>query len=99
MLNSIALFLNKEMGKSNGHVHKGSRHDNDSHGSFHGYQDTAPVPLALKETVLPSKIDWLTILTLVGGTVGYITFAGAPTVSSTQASRAKTISIRFQEVL
>lgn len=37
-----------------------------------------PVGLALKETVLPSQIDWLTILTLVGGTVGgYITFSGA----------------------
>ena len=37
-----------------------------------------PIGLALKETILPSSIDWLTILTLVGGTVGgYITFAGA----------------------
>ena len=37
-----------------------------------------PVGLALKETVIPSQIDWLTILTLVGGTVGgYITFSGA----------------------
>lgn len=37
-----------------------------------------PLGLALREAVLPSRIDWLTILTLVGGTVGgYISFAGA----------------------
>ena len=37
-----------------------------------------PVGSALKETILPSKIDWMIVLTLIGGTVGgYITFAGA----------------------
>lgn len=37
-----------------------------------------PVGAALKNTVLPEEIDFLTITTLVGGTVGgYITFAGA----------------------
>ena len=37
-----------------------------------------PVGIALKETVFPSEINWFTVLTLVGGTVGgYITFSGA----------------------
>lgn len=37
-----------------------------------------PVGDALKNTVLPEKIDFATITTLVGGTVGgYITYAGA----------------------
>lgn len=37
-----------------------------------------PLGLALREAVFPSRVDWLTILTLVGGTVGgYISFAGA----------------------
>lgn len=37
-----------------------------------------PVGSALKNTVLPSEVDFLTITTLVGGTVGgYITYAGA----------------------
>jgi len=45
---------------------------------FMVFKTQPPVALALKETVLPSTIDWMTILTLVGGTVGgYITFAGA----------------------
>ncbi|MEJ6012699.1 NRAMP family divalent metal transporter [Corynebacterium sp. H127] len=37
-----------------------------------------PVGLALKNSVLPEKVDFVTITTLVGGTVGgYITYAGA----------------------
>ncbi|MDU0478259.1 divalent metal cation transporter [Staphylococcus chromogenes] len=37
-----------------------------------------PVGSALKNTVLPSEVNFLTITTLVGGTVGgYITYAGA----------------------
>ncbi len=36
-----------------------------------------PIGLALKETVAPSEVDWFTILTLVGGTVGgYLSFTG-----------------------
>ncbi|WP_181896975.1 NRAMP family divalent metal transporter [Corynebacterium senegalense] len=36
-----------------------------------------PVGEALKQTVLPEKVDFLVITTLIGGTVGgYITFAG-----------------------
>ncbi|MCQ1954073.1 NRAMP family divalent metal transporter [Arthrobacter sp. zg-Y238] len=37
-----------------------------------------PVGEALKNTVLPEQVDFLTITTLIGGTVGgYITYAGA----------------------
>ncbi|MCQ9343301.1 NRAMP family divalent metal transporter [Corynebacterium kozikiae] len=37
-----------------------------------------PVGDALRNSVLPEQVDWLTITTLVGGTVGgYITYAGA----------------------
>ena len=37
-----------------------------------------PITLALQHTIWPEKIDLLTIITLVGGTVGgYISFAGA----------------------
>lgn len=37
-----------------------------------------PVGLALKNSVLPDRVDFVTITTLVGGTVGgYITYAGA----------------------
>jgi Mn2+/Fe2+ NRAMP family transporter len=75
---AILLFLNKEMGRAM-----------DRFAQILGFLMIAlvvivvfkthpPMGLALKETVLPSTIDWMTILTLVGGTVGgYISFAGA----------------------
>ena len=75
---AIMLFLNKEMGKAM-----------DKFAQFLGFlmialvlivviKTAPPVGLALQETVMPSKIDWFVVLTLVGGTVGgYITFAGA----------------------
>ncbi len=75
---SIALFLNKEMGKAMDMFTKVLGMIMIAMVLFMVIKTQPPVPLALKETVLPSKIDWLTILTLVGGTVGgYITFAGA----------------------
>lgn len=75
---AILLFLNKEMGKAM-----------DKFAQILGFlmialvlivvvKTAPPVGLAVKETVMPSEIDWFAILTLVGGTVGgYITFAGA----------------------
>ena len=75
---AIVLFLNKEMGKAM-----------DKFAQILGFlmialvlivviKTAPPIGLAVKETVMPSKIDWFTVLTLVGGTVGgYITFAGA----------------------
>lgn len=75
---AIVLFLNKEMGKAM-----------DKFAQILGFlmialvlivvvKTAPPVALAVKETVMPSEVDWFAILTLVGGTVGgYITFAGA----------------------
>lgn len=75
---AIILFLNKEMGKAM-----------DKFAQILGFlmialvlivviKTAPPVGLAVKETFAPSTIDWFSILTLVGGTVGgYITFAGA----------------------
>ena len=75
---AIFLFLNKEMGKTM-----------DRFAQILGFLMIAmvfivvvktqpPVALALKETVWPTTVNWATILTLVGGTVGgYITFSGA----------------------
>ncbi len=75
---AIMLFLYKEMGKAM-----------DRFAQLLGFVMIAlvlivavktqpPVGLTVKEMVMPSTIDWFTILTLVGGTVGgYITFAGA----------------------
>ena len=75
---AVILFLNKEMGKAM-----------DSFVRILGcgmiflvvavvLESAPPIGLALQETVAPSQVDWFTILTLVGGTVGgYISFAGA----------------------
>ncbi len=46
-----------------------------------------PVPLMLKEAVWPSSVNILSVLTLVGGTVGgYISFAGAHRMLDASAS-------------
>ncbi len=75
---AIALFLNKEMGKAMDNFAKVLGVVMIAMVLFMVFKTQPPVALALKETVLPSTIDWMTILTLVGGTVGgYITFAGA----------------------
>ena len=75
---AIVLFLNKEIGKAM-----------DLFTKILGFimialvlivviKTAPPVGIAVKETFMPSQINWFTILTLVGGTVGgYITFAGA----------------------
>ena len=42
------------------------------------WKSAPPLQLAVRETFVPGKIDFIAILTIVGGTVGgYITFAGA----------------------
>ncbi len=75
---AIALFVNKDMGKAMDMFTKVLGMIMIAMVLFMVFKTQPPIPLALKETVLPSDIDWLTILTLVGGTVGgYITFAGA----------------------
>lgn len=75
---AVALFLNKEMGKAMDMFTKILGMTMIAMVLFMVFKTRPPIGLALKETVLPSQIDWMTILTLVGGTVGgYITFAGA----------------------
>lgn len=75
---AIILFLNKEMGKAMDMFTKILGMTMIAMVLFMVVKTQPPVGLALKETFLPSQIDWMTILTLVGGTVGgYITFAGA----------------------
>lgn len=75
---AIGLFINKEAGKAMDMFTKVLGVIMLAMVAFMVIKTAPPVGLALKETVLPSTIDWLTILTLVGGTVGgYITFAGA----------------------
>lgn len=75
---AIALFINKEAGKAMDSFTKLLGIIMLCMVAFMVIKTAPPIGLALKETVMPSTIDWLTILTLVGGTVGgYITFAGA----------------------
>jgi len=75
---AIALFVNKEMGKAMDMFTKVLGMVMIAMVLFMVFKTQPPVPLALKESILPSTVDWMTILTLVGGTVGgYITFAGA----------------------
>ncbi|ACZ18947.1 transmembrane transport protein [Thermanaerovibrio acidaminovorans DSM 6589] len=75
---AIALFLRKEMGKAMDNFTKALGILMIALVLFVALKTQPPVGLALKETLLPSTVDWMTVLTLVGGTVGgYITFAGA----------------------
>ena len=75
---AIALFLNKEMGKAMDMFTKVLGVIMIAMVCFMVFKTQPPIGVALKETILPSTLDWMTILTLVGGTVGgYITFAGA----------------------
>ena len=73
---AIALFLNKEAGKAMDMFTKVLGIIMLCMVAFMVVKTMPPVGLALKETVMPSKIDWLTILTLVGGTVGRTDFIG-----------------------
>lgn len=75
---AIFLFLNKEMGRAMDRFAQLLGFVMIALVFFVVVKTQPPVGLAVKETIMPSTIDWFTILTLVGGTVGgYITFAGA----------------------
>jgi Mn2+/Fe2+ NRAMP family transporter len=46
--------------------------------AYVAFSSHPPVGSALKNTVMPERVDWLVVTTLVGGTVGgFITYAGA----------------------
>jgi len=75
---AIFLFLRKELGKAMDKFTQVLGFVMIAMVLFVAIKTQPPVGLALKEAVLPSTVDWMTILTLIGGTVGgYITFAGA----------------------
>ncbi|GHS95267.1 membrane protein [Synergistales bacterium] len=75
---AIILFLNKEMGRAMDNFTKVLGFVMIAMVLFVVVRTAPPIALAAQETIVPSKIDWFAILTLVGGTVGgYITFAGA----------------------
>jgi Mn2+/Fe2+ NRAMP family transporter len=75
---AIFLFLRKELGKAMDKFTQVLGFVMIAMVLYVAIKTQPPVGLALKEAVLPSTLDWMVILTLVGGTVGgYITFAGA----------------------
>jgi Mn2+/Fe2+ NRAMP family transporter len=56
-------------------------------------QAAPPVGEALKNTVMPAKVDFLVITTLIGGTVGgYITYAGAHRMIDSGVSGAEQVA-------
>ncbi len=75
---AIFLFLRKEMGAAMDRFTQILGFVMIAMVGYMVFRTHPPVTLALKEAVLPSTIDWMIVLTLVGGTVGgYISFAGA----------------------
>ncbi|MDD2207701.1 MAG: NRAMP family divalent metal transporter [Aminobacterium sp.] len=75
---AVLLFLRKELGKAMDTFTKILGFMMIALVLYMVFNTKPPVALAVKEAILPSKIDWMIILTLIGGTVGgYITFAGA----------------------
>lgn len=75
---AIFLFLRKELGRAMDKFAQALGFVMIAMVLFMVFKTQPPVGLALKEAVLPSTIDWMIVLTLVGGTVGgYISFAGA----------------------
>jgi Mn2+/Fe2+ NRAMP family transporter len=75
---AIFLFMRKELGRAMDRFTQVLGFVMIAMVLFVAFKTQPPVGLALKEAVLPSTINWMIILTLVGGTVGgYISFAGA----------------------
>lgn len=75
---AIALFLWKDLGKAMDNFTKILGFLMIAMVLYVAVITKPPVGEALKQMVSPDTVDWVVILTLVGGTVGgYITFAGA----------------------
>ncbi len=75
---AIFLFMRKELGRAMDRFTQVLGFVMIAMVLFVAFKTQPPVGLALKEAVLPSTLNWMIILTLVGGTVGgYISFAGA----------------------
>lgn len=75
---AVVLFLSKEMGRAMDRFAQILGFVMIAMVCYMVFRTNPPVGMALKEMVLPSTVDWMIVLTLVGGTVGgYISFAGA----------------------
>ena len=75
---AVVLFLSKEMGRAMDRFAQVLGFVMIAMVCYMVFRTNPPVGTALKEMVLPSTVDWMIVLTLVGGTVGgYISFAGA----------------------
>lgn len=75
---AIFLFMRKELGRAMDRFTQVLGFVMIAMVLFVAFKTQPPVGLALKEAVLPSTLNWMIVLTLVGGTVGgYISFAGA----------------------
>ena len=74
----IMLFLSKEMGRAMDQFTKVLGFIMIALVLYTAFVTKPPVGVAVREAFIPSQIDWMVIITLVGGTVGgYITFSGA----------------------
>lgn len=74
----IMLFLYKEMGRAMDQFTKILGFIMIALVIYTVFVTKPPVGIAIKEAFMPSQIDWMVIITLIGGTVGgYITFSGA----------------------
>lgn len=75
---AIILFLYKEMGRAMDQFTKILGFIMIALVLYTAIVTKPPVGVAVKEAFIPSQIDWMVIITLIGGTVGgYITFSGA----------------------
>ena len=75
---AIFIFLNKDLGKAMDYFTQFLGVLMIALMLYVAVQSSPPASLALKESIMPSEINWTVILTLIGGTVGgYISFSGA----------------------
>ena len=75
---AILLFLSREMGRAMDQFTKILGFIMIALVLYTVFVTKPPIAVAAKEAFMPSQIDWMVVITLVGGTVGgYITFSGA----------------------
>ena len=75
---AILIFLNKDLGKAMDRFTQILGFLMIALMLYVAVKAAPPVAIAAKEVVAPTKISWMVILTLIGGTVGgYISFSGA----------------------
>ena len=75
---AVCIFMNKDLGRAMDYFTQFLGFLMIALMLYVTFKSEPPISLAAKEAVMPSKIDWTVILTLIGGTVGgYISFSGA----------------------